>query len=148
MKKYLILTLMMLAFIHCVSQQAYSKKDKLPPLDIVFVVDNSGSMVKGDPEFMSRNLVSSFVEGLFKDTRISFVIFDESFRLAMPLTPIAEKGAGKKISDAMSKVDYKGQHTDIPAAIEEAIRELRDNGKKQNDSAWDKRSLMHDIPQK
>lgn len=130
MKKYLILTLMMLAFIHCVSQGAYSRKDKLPPLDIVIAVDNSGSMVKGDPEFMSRSLVSKFLEGLPGDARISFVIFDESLRLAMPLTSVAEKGAGKRISEAMSKVDYKGQYTDIPAAIERSICELRDNGRK------------------
>jgi len=130
MKKYLILTLLMLVFILCVSQVAYPKGDKLPPMDIVIVVDNSGSMVKGDPEFMSRNLVSSLLEGLSKDARISFVIFDESLRLAMPLTPIAEKETGKKVSDAVGKVDYKGQYTDIPAAIEKAICELRDNGRK------------------
>lgn len=130
MKKYLILTLLTLAFILFMSQGAYSKKDKLPPLDMVFVVDNSGSMVKGDPEFMSRSLVSKFLEGLSGDARVSFAIFDENLRLAMPLTPVAEKGAAKKISDAMSKIDYRGQYTNIPAAIERAICELRDNGRK------------------
>jgi pSer/pThr/pTyr-binding forkhead associated (FHA) protein/Mg-chelatase subunit ChlD len=130
MKKYLILTLLTLAFIHFMSQGAYSKKDKFPPLDMVFVVDNSGSMVKGDPEFMSRSLVSKFLEGLSGDDRVSFVIFDESFRLAMPLTPVAEKATGRKISEAMSKVDYNGQYTNVPAAIERAICELRDNGRK------------------
>jgi len=130
MKKYLILTLMMLAFIHCVSQGAYSKEGKLPPMDIVIAVDNSGSMVKGDPEFMSRSLVSKFLEGLSGDARISFVIFDESLHLAMPLTPFAEKGTARRVSEAMSKVDYKGQYTDIPAAIERSICELRDNGRK------------------
>ncbi len=112
------------------AQGAYSKKDKLPPLDIVIAVDNSGSMIKGDPEFMSRNLVSKFLEGLSGDDRVSLVIFDESFHLAMPLTPVAEKETGRKVSEAVSKVDYKGQYTNIPAAIERAICELRDNGRK------------------
>ncbi len=130
MKKYLILTLLVLVFILCVSQMAYSKGDELPPMDIVIAVDNSGSMVKGDPEFMSKNLLSKFLEGLSGDDRVSFVIFDESLRLAMPLTPIAEKGTGRKVSEAIGKVDYRGQYTDLPAAIEKAICELRDNGRK------------------
>ncbi len=130
MKKYLILTLLMLVFILCVSQMAYSKGDELPPMDIVIAVDNSGSMVKGDPEFMSKNLLSKFLEGLSGDDRVSFVIFDESLRLAMPLTPVAEKGTGRKVSEAIGKVDYRGQYTDLPAAIEKAICELRDNGRK------------------
>ncbi len=130
MKKYLILMILLLAFIHCVSHRGYSKEDRVTPMDVVFVVDNSGSMVKGDPEFMSRNLVSNFLEGLSGDDRVSFVVFDESFHLAMPLKSVTAEETMGEVSEIMSRVDYRGQYTDIPAAIEKSIYELRENGRK------------------
>ncbi|MBA3037300.1 MAG: VWA domain-containing protein, partial [Desulfobacterium sp.] len=62
--------------------------------DILFVLDNSGSMKKNDPEFLTRKAVTNLIEGLNKDSRVGFVIFDNKADLAMPLTSIVNPNLG------------------------------------------------------
>lgn len=100
----------------------------VPPRDVVLVLDNSGSMKKNDPEFLTAKAVREFVSRLNADTRLAIVIFDQDVRLAMPLTPISEKSR-EQITESLQQVNYKGLFTDIPSAIERAIYELKNNGR-------------------
>ena len=63
-----------------------------PPLDVVFVLDNSGSMRAHDPEFLTRKAVLDFAATLAADpaseARIAIVLFDGRARLAEPLTRV------------------------------------------------------------
>jgi pSer/pThr/pTyr-binding forkhead associated (FHA) protein/Mg-chelatase subunit ChlD len=100
----------------------------LPPSDVVLVLDNSGSMKKNDPEFLTSQAVREFVSQLDEDTRLAIVIFDQDVRLAMPLTPISEQSR-EQITKSLAQINYKGLFTDSPAAIERAIYELKNNGR-------------------
>jgi len=57
------------------------------PRDIMLVLDNSGSMRRNDPRFLTKKVVSDFVARLPADTHIGIVIFDEKVNLALPLSP-------------------------------------------------------------
>ena len=60
---------------------ALAEAPALPqPVDVVFVLDNSGSMKANDPEFLTRRAVSNFVDALAADAtlhgRVALVLFD------------------------------------------------------------------------
>ena len=102
-----------------------------PPskLDIVLVLDNSGSMKKNDPEFLTKKVVAGFLDGLTPDTRIGLVIFAEKAALILPLTELKGADTKQKTMAGLEQVDYKGQLTNSPAAIERAFYELKQNGR-------------------
>lgn len=98
------------------------------PKDIVLVLDNSGSMKKNDPAFLTGVAVREFLDRLEGDNRVAILLFDQSARLVMPLTPLTEATRPDFLL-SLDKVDYRGLLTDSPAAIERAIYELKVNGR-------------------
>ncbi len=97
--------------------------------DVVVVLDNSGSMKKNDPDFLATQAVSEFISSLDTQTRIAIIIFDQDVSLAVPLTPLSLE-TREIVLSSLKKVNYKGLFTDSPAAIERAIYELKNNGRK------------------
>jgi pSer/pThr/pTyr-binding forkhead associated (FHA) protein/Mg-chelatase subunit ChlD len=98
-------------------------------VDLAFVVDNSGSMKKNDPDYLTSRVVRSFISRLPKQTRVSIVLFDGSARLVTPLTSLSDSRSGEAISAGLDRIDYRGQHTNIPIGIERAVYELRIHGR-------------------
>lgn len=98
------------------------------PKDVVLVLDNSGSMKKNDPEFLTAVAVRKFLYGLSGDNRVAILLFDQDVRLVMPLTPLNDSTRAEFLL-GIDQVNYKGLFTDSPAAIERAIYELRVNGR-------------------
>jgi uncharacterized protein YegL len=100
------------------------------PNDIVLMIDNSGSMKTGDPLFMIKDALTEFVENLsmaLESTQVAVLIFDHRVHLAVPLTIITEATKGD-ILLSLERIDYQGKLTDIPAAMERAIYELKSRG--------------------
>ncbi|MGH6636345.1 MAG: FHA domain-containing protein [Gammaproteobacteria bacterium] len=88
--------------------------------DIVLVLDNSGSMKNNDPRFLTKDAVARFVEDVPDEARLSVVIFDKQVR-ATPL--------GSRDGINLAQLNYRGPLTNIPAAVQRAIQELKDNGR-------------------
>jgi len=99
------------------------------PFDVVLALDNSGSMRKNDPENLMRPAVLTFAARLPQDTRLGIVVFDTISRLALDLSPVSEAGFTEKTQHALERVDYRGQWTDIPGAVERSLYELRQHGR-------------------
>jgi len=112
------------------SQPKGESESEEPPLDILLVLDNSGSMKKNDPAFLTREVVTNFVNGLGEDSRLGMVIFDQEARLAEPLNELTATEAKATFLMSLDKVNYKGQFTNSPAGIERAIYELKTNARK------------------
>ena len=96
--------------------------------DVILVLDNSGSMRKNDPEFLATNAVREFISTLEGDIRAGVIIFDQRVQLAVPLTQVDE--ANKQLLiNSLDGINYRGQLTDSPAAVERAIYELKTNAR-------------------
>ncbi len=100
------------------------------PLDMVLVLDNSGSMKKNDPQFLTRKIVNKFMAGFEDNCRIAMVIFDQEVKLAESLMDTNDPDARARLMKSLNKVNYKGQFSNIPAAIERAIYEIKTRGRK------------------
>src|SRR4030042_640189 len=101
-----------------------------PGLDIMLVMDNSGSMKKNDPDFLASDVVARSLVDLGDDLYAGMVIFDTKARIAVNLTPANNIVFNANIASSLDKVNYNGLFSDTPAAIEMAIYELKNNGRK------------------
>lgn len=99
------------------------------PTDIILLIDNSGSMRQNDPTFLLKNAVTKFFAELPADTRAGVVIFDQKVSYPVPLAPV-DAAAQSAVQESLTKVDYRGQYTNIPAGMERAIYELKSAGRK------------------
>ncbi|MEE8233214.1 MAG: VWA domain-containing protein [Gammaproteobacteria bacterium] len=98
--------------------------------DVILVLDNSGSMKKNDPQFLTKQAVTEFINKLDESTRAAIIIFDQDVRMAVPLTEISS-ASRQGLLDSLSKINYRGLYTNSPAAIESAIYDLKNNGREE-----------------
>jgi len=99
-------------------------------LDIVFVLDNSGSMRNNDPNFITREVVTNFVSDLGETARLGMVIFDETAELIEPLTSLDNSQIRASFLKGLDLIDFRGKFTNSPAGIERAVYELKTNGRR------------------
>jgi pSer/pThr/pTyr-binding forkhead associated (FHA) protein/Mg-chelatase subunit ChlD len=127
--KRALLVLMILSLFYIIGHEPTAQQKSTKPLDLVLVLDNSGSMRANDPQFLTKKVVTSFFDGLADGTRMAFVLFADKAELVMPLTAVADAGVKEKVGSILKKVNYRGMYTDIPAAVERAVYELKQNGR-------------------
>ena len=103
------------------------------PVDVIFVLDNSGSMRQNDPEYLTRKAVTNFASALAEDSsiegRIAVVLFDGKARLVQGLTAIEPGRVDSLLEPALAELDFSGRQTNSPAGIERALYEFRNNGR-------------------
>lgn len=100
-----------------------------PGQDVIFALDNSGSMLKNDPDFITRTVVINFLEGLAEEVRVGMVIFDTDAELVQPLIGISTVESAESFLEGLDRITYKGQFTNTPAGVERAVYELKTNGR-------------------
>jgi len=102
---------------------------KQAELDIVFVLDNSGSMRNNDPNFITKEVVTNFLGGLGEKSHLGMVVFDETANLVVPLTSLDNAEVRTRFLESLDVINFKGKFTNSPAGIERAIYELKTNGR-------------------
>ena len=108
-----------------------SQTGEQPKLDIVFVLDNSGSMITNDPKFITRKVVTNFLNNVGEGFRIGMVIYDQEARLVEPLMEINTPEAVAIFLKSVDRIDFKGKFTNTPAGVERAMYELKTHGRKE-----------------
>ncbi len=108
---------------------ALAAESAAPLIDLVFVIDNSGSMRKNDPNSITSKVVETFVRQLPESAQVGVVLFDQNARILSPLKRITGKHDGNKIIAGLDKIDYRGQFTNTPKGMERAIYELKTHGR-------------------
>jgi len=105
--------------------------DSAAPVEVVFVLDNSGSMREHDPSFRTRDAVLDFTDALATrareqsfEARIAVLLFDEDVTLALPLTPLSASPRAL-LAPALAALDYSGLRTRSAEGIERALYSLR-----------------------
>ena len=107
--------------------------ETLSAVDVVLVLDNSGSMKKNDPDFLTREVVIRFLDRFEKGDRIGLVVFDQYARLAEPLVELGNLKARAGFLHKLDSIDYSGLFSDSPSAVERAIYELKSRGRDDSD---------------
>ena len=135
MKKFISILIFTGVFFSAMVQLGYAQKGtktEIEPLklDIVLVLDNSGSMKHNDPQLLTREVVTNFVNGLGENARLGMVIFDQEAVLAEALGGVTDPKKKAKFLKSLDDVNYKGQFTNSPAAIERAVYELKTHSRK------------------
>jgi len=100
-------------------------------VDVIFVLDNSGSMIKNDPQFITREFVNNFLVNLREQFRVGMVTFDTGASLIEPLSSMGTASDAERFLQILNKINYKGQFTNTPVGIERAIYELKSNGREE-----------------
>ncbi len=54
------------------------------PLDLVLVLDNSGSMKGNDAGFLIKPAVTAFLDGLREQARVAMIVFDHRVEMTTP----------------------------------------------------------------
>lgn len=111
------------------TQSSEIRDTSTAPIDIVVVLDNSGSMKQNDPQSLMRDTVLAFAERLEGDARLALVLFDQGARVPLRLTEVRSAAFAQDVREALAQVDYRGQWTDIPAGLERALYELKRDGR-------------------
>ena len=99
------------------------------PTDIIVLLDNSGSMRQNDPSFALKGSINKFFTNLPADTRAGVLIFDQKVTYPVPMAAV-DDAVRAAVTASLTKIDYRGQYTNIPAAMERAIYELKTTGRK------------------
>ena len=97
-------------------------------LDVVLVLDNSGSMKRNDPARLTATAVERFINRQDSDTRVGIVLFASQPRLLVPLTPTTEANRPIFLA-ALEQLNYSGRWTETAEAVERALYELRINSR-------------------
>jgi Mg-chelatase subunit ChlD len=103
--------------------------------EIMFVLDNSGSMKKNDPNRRTKEVVTNFIKNLAPGSRIGMVIFGKEARLLEPITELTGSTIKGKFVNSLEQIDYSGQLTNTPSGIERAIYEIKTRGKENAEKA-------------
>jgi uncharacterized protein (TIGR03503 family) len=94
-------------------------------LDVVLLLDSSGSMLMTDPLNLRIEGIELFVELLGETDRVSLISFDEKPKVVVPLGKI-DRAEFKR---NLESVQTRGEYTDIGLAFELASQILRENGR-------------------
>ncbi len=94
------------------------------PVDLVLLLDASASIARDDPGGQRLQLARALVNGLGKDDRATVIAFDETLYPLTPWLRAGDRGARRRLLEAIDLVPAGGFYSDIPGALEEAAARL------------------------
>lgn len=92
-------------------------------LDIMILMDSSGSMLVTDPQRLRDRGVELFVERLSSDDRVGLVKFAEDAKVVLPLNTYSAS-LPKIIQAELARVESTGTYTNLYAGIDVAAKQL------------------------
>lgn len=97
--------------------------------DIVYVIDNSRSMLKNDPDGAGKKAFEKITSlAMDYDTSIGVVFFDQNAYTALDLTQLDSSDTAQKVTDILTSFQedsVKGMGTDISVGLEAAYNMLK-----------------------
>jgi len=95
-----------------------------PPMDVVVIMDSSGSMKKTDPQELRKPAAKIFITLLGEQDRLSVMSFSDNAYPITYLTQLDSEINKDKSLGATDRVSSKGIHTNIYAAIKRGMEML------------------------
>ena len=93
-------------------------------LDVVLVMDSSGSMKKTDPKELRKPAAKLFISLLGNNDRAGVVSFSDQGYPVAYLTPVKGNKHRQQLFKAVDRISSKGVYTNLHGAIEGALRVL------------------------
>lgn len=106
----------------CVTAKAQAEEfaSKKKGLDVVFVMDYSGSMKTNDPDGIAKGMVKAFVDTVHSaDIRVGFAAYNDRLLSSSPLSPVHTDEERQELKEAIDKDGYSG-NTDIGLGLRHA----------------------------
>lgn len=123
---YKVSALAMLLFVTAPSLYAQTQgaeQGEKTKLDMMILMDSSGSMLVTDPQRLRDRGVELFAERLSADDRVGLVKFAEDAKLVLPLNSFTAS-LPKILQAELSRVESTGTYTNLYAGIEVAAKQL------------------------
>jgi len=114
---------------------ATAARESSQPLDVVVVLDVSGSMSRNDPHRLVPKAAADFVRSLGDADGIGLVAFGSEARALAPLASLTTSGQRDVILEALQRLRYADKLTDMAAGIERGLYELRVRGREDSAKA-------------
>ena len=93
-------------------------------LDIMFVLDVSGSMRTNDPDGIALDMVKAFIDTVhIQNIRIGFVAYNDKIVSSSGLIPIVELSERERLKELIDAVSYSG-NTDIGLGLMNAYQSM------------------------
>jgi len=101
------------------------------PLDVVLVLDQSGSMKQNDPQRLLVGVAGDFVSRLGGQDAAGLVLFGAQAKAIVSLVPLASEANRQAVLGAIQRIRYSDPWTNIAAGIERGLYEVKERGRKQ-----------------
>jgi len=98
-------------------------------VDAILVLDSSRSMQRTDPHRLRDQAAKLFLRFLGAGDRVAVISFDREAKVVVPLTGVVP-AAIEELDKSIEQIPMEGGFTDLEAALEEAIKLLEHDGRK------------------
>lgn len=98
-------------------------------LDVVLVLDHSGSMKQNDPQRLMVKAAQDFVRRLGPDDAAGLVVFGGQARAVYPVAPLALPGKREGLLAEIEQIRYADPRTNFSVGIERGMYELKQHGR-------------------
>lgn len=127
---FVICLLISMCFVQVVRAEEISGNKK--PLDVIFVVDSSGSMKSNDPNRIALEMVKAFTDTIHTDNaRVGYVAYNDEIVASSSLVSVKEQAERERLKQLVDVTPYRG-NTDIGLGLWQAheilseVNETRD----------------------
>jgi tellurite resistance protein TerC len=96
--------------------------------DVVIVLDNSRNMERFDAAGLVRSAVSRFLHELNANAQAALILASDTPAVAIPFIPLTVE-AHARFHNALQRLTYRGNYTDIALALQQAVHDLVYSGR-------------------
>lgn len=99
-------------------------------LDVILVLDQSGSMKQNDPQRLLVSAASDFVGKLGAQDAAGLVLFGTQAKASFPVSPLTSEANRTALLQEIQNIRYSDPRTNMAAGIERGLYELKAHGRR------------------
>ncbi len=127
-RRLLFLLLLVPCFFHVIRERAFCAEAENGQMDLVLLIDMSGSMKYTDPDGMAREGALLFMDLLKEDAaQVCIIGFSDTVEILRPLQPLKMETEREQIRELLSAYPRE-RDTDLGAALSAAVDVLKNRG--------------------